>query len=160
MAAYELLKRLNLKNPWHLIAVGFGSGLAPKAPGTFGSLAAIPICMVLLYVNPVVAVLFILLSFVIGVKACSEAEKTMGIHDHGGIVADEFVGMFISVMCYPAHFAYAFLAFLLFRFFDILKPFPVNWADNNIGGGMGIMVDDVLAGIYAFIAGYVILLFI
>ena len=75
MASRELLRKLNLKNPWHLLAVGFGSGLAPKAPGTFGSLAAIPICMVLLYINPIISVVFIVLSFFIGVKACSEAEK-------------------------------------------------------------------------------------
>ena len=131
MASRELLRKLNLKNPWHLLAVGFGSGLAPKAPGTFGSLAAIPICMVLLYINPIISVVFIVLSFFIGVKACSEAEKAMGVHDHGGIVIDEFVGMFISVMCYPANYWYAFLAFVLFRVFDILKPYPVSLADKK-----------------------------
>ena len=133
---------------------------APKAPGTFGSLAAIPICMVLLYINPIISVVFIVLSFFIGVKACSEAEKAMGVHDHGGIVIDEFVGMFISVMCYPANYWYAFLAFVLFRVFDILKPYPVSLADKKVAGGFGIMIDDVLAGVYAFIIGSVILTFI
>ena len=160
MASRELLRKLNLKNLWHLLAVGFGAGLAPKSPGTFGSLAAIPICMVLLYIDPIISALFIVLSFFIGVKACSEAEKAMGVHDHGGIVIDEFVGMFISVMCYPANYWYAFLAFVLFRIFDILKPFPVSLADKKVAGGFGIMIDDVLAGIYAFICGSVILSFI
>ena len=85
----------------------------------------------------------------------------MGVHDHGGIVIDEFVGMFISVMCYPANYWYAFLAFVLFRNFLIfLKPFPVSLADKKVAGGFGIMIDDVLAGIYAFICGSVILSFI
>ena len=161
MADYQLLRKLNLKNPWHLLAVGLGSGLSPKAPGTCGSFLAMFFCMALLmapwYVTPLVAIVV----FFIGVKACNEAEKAMGTHDHGGLVIDEFVGMFISIIAFPQGAWYlAILAFALFRFFDILKPFPVSYADRNIKGGLGVMVDDVLAGIYALLAGHIILYFL
>lgn len=160
MADYALLRKLNLKNPWHLMAVGFGSGLSPKAPGTCGSFAAMFLCMGLLmlpwYVTPIVAVIV----FFLGLKACNEAEKALGMHDHGGIVIDEFVGMFVAIIAFPQGLWYlAILAFVLFRFFDILKPFPVNLADQRIGGGFGVMVDDVLAGIYALIVGHIIIYF-
>ncbi|HIX56349.1 MAG TPA: phosphatidylglycerophosphatase A [Candidatus Anaerobiospirillum pullistercoris] len=161
MADYQLLRKLNLKNPWHLLAVGLGSGLSPKAPGTCGSFLAMFFCMALLmapwYVTPLVAIVV----FFIGVKACNEAEKAMGTHDHGGLVIDEFVGMFISIIAFPQGAWYlAILAFALFRFFDILKPFPVSYADRNIKGGLGVMVDDVLAGIYALLSGHIILYFL
>ena len=161
MADYQLLRKLNLKNPWHLLAVGLGFGLSPKAPGTCGSFLAMFFCMALLmapwYVTPLVAIVV----FFIGVKACNEAEKAMGIHDHGGLVIDEFVGMFISIIAFPQGAWYlAILAFALFRFFDILKPFPVSYADRNIKGGLGVMVDDVLAGIYALLSGHIILYFL
>ncbi len=161
MADYQLLRKLNLKNPWHLLAVGLGSGLSPKAPGTCGSFLAMFFCMALLmapwYVTPLVAIV----GFFIGVKACNEAEKAMGTHDHGGLVIDEFVGMFISIIAFPQGAWYlAILAFALFRCFDILKPFPVSYADRNIKGGLGVMVDDVLAGIYALLSGHIILYFL
>ena len=145
----------------HLLAVGLGSGLSPKAPGTCGSFLAMFFCMALLmapwYVTPLVAIVV----FFIGVKACNEAEKAMGTHDHGGLVIDEFVGMFISIIAFPQGAWYlAILAFALFRFFDILKPFPVSYADRNIKGGLGVMVDDVLAGIYALLSGHIILYFL
>lgn len=160
MAEYMLLRKLNLKNPWHLMALGFGSGLSPKAPGTCGSFAAMFLCMGLLmlpwYITPIVTVIF----FFLGLKACNEAEKTLGMHDHSGIVIDEFVGMFIAIIAFPQGLWYlAILAFVLFRFFDILKPFPVNLADKRIGGGFGVMIDDVLAGIYALIVGHIIIYF-
>lgn len=160
MADHALLKRLDLKNPWHLMAVGFGSGLSPKAPGTCGSFAAMFICMGLLYCPVYVTLLVTLVVFILGTIACNKAEEAMGMHDHGGIVIDEFVGMFISILAFPAAWYWALVAFVLFRFFDILKPFPVNYADQKIGGGLGVMVDDVVAGIYAYLAGLLIMYFI
>ena len=158
MADYALLKKLDLKNPWHLLAVGFGTGLCPKAPGTCGSFGAMFLCMGLIMLPWYAAVIAALLFFALGIKACNEAEKAMGTHDHGGIVVDEFVGMFIAILWFPqGQWQLALLAFILFRIFDIFKPFPVCWADRNIGGGLGVMVDDVLAGIYALIAGHIIL---
>ena len=158
MADYALLKKLDLKNPWHLLAVGFGTGLCPKAPGTCGSFGAMFLCMGLIMLPWYAAALAAVLFFVLGLKACHEAEQAMGIHDHGGIVVDEFVGMFVAILFFPqGQWQLALLAFALFRIFDIFKPFPVCWADRSIGGGLGVMVDDVLAGIYALIAGHIIL---
>ena len=136
------LKNISLKNPWHLIATGFGSGLAPKAPGTFGSLAAVPLCALLIYCPVYVP--------------ASETEKAMGMHDNSSIVIDEFDGMFIAVIAFPHFWYYSLLAFVLFRIFDILKPWPVSLADKKIGGGLGVMVDDVIAGIMALGFAHVI----
>lgn len=158
MADYALLKKLDLKNPWHLIAVGFGTGLCPKAPGTCGSFGAMFLCMALIMLPWYAAAIAAIAFFFLGIKACNEAEKAIGTHDHGGIVVDEFVGMFIAVLFFPqGQWQLALLAFVLFRIFDISKPFPVSWADRSIAGGLGVMVDDVLAGIYALIAGHLIL---
>lgn len=155
---YELLKNLNLKNPWHLLAVGFGSGLSPKAPGTCGSFVAMFICMGLIMLPWYWTIVAVIITTIVGIKACNEAEKAIGTHDHGGIVIDEFAGMFVSILFFPQNVWYlAILAFILFRFFDILKPYPVNIADHNISGGLGVMVDDLIAGIYALIVGQIIL---
>lgn len=142
------------------MAVGFGSGLSPKAPGTCGSFAAMFICMLMLYWPLWVNLIIIAVVFGLGVIACNKAEAAMEYHDHGGIVIDEFVGMFITILAFPAQWYWALVAFVFFRFFDILKPFPVNWADRKIGGGLGVMVDDVVAGIYAYLAGLVLMMFI
>jgi phosphatidylglycerophosphatase A len=150
------LKNISLKNPWHLIATGFGSGLAPKAPGTFGSLAAVPLCALLIYCPVYVQILVALITFIIGTKAASETEKAMGMHDNSSIVIDEFDGMFIAVIAFPHFWYYSLLAFVLFRIFDILKPWPVSLADKKIGGGLGVMVDDVIAGIMALGFAHVI----
>lgn len=158
MADYALLKKLSLKNPWHFLALGFGSGLSPKAPGTAGSFVAMFLAMGLImlpwYYTLIAAIVF----FILGTKACAEAEKAMGTHDHGGIVVDEFVGIFISVLFFPqGQWQLAILAFILFRIFDITKPYPVNVADNKIPGGLGVMVDDVIAAIYALLVGHFII---
>ena len=157
---YKLLSKLNLKNPWHLMAVGFGSGLSPKAPGTCGSFAAMFICMLLILCPWYITLIVLIATFFLGVKACNEAEKAMGTHDHGGLVIDEFAGMFVAILFMPQGAWYlALLAFVLFRIFDIAKPFPVNIADRYVKGGLGVMVDDILAGVYALIAGHIILYF-
>lgn len=157
MSKYHYLKKLNLKNPWHLAAVGFGSGLVKFAPGTFGSIAAIPFCLILLYLPWYINLIVIILSFILGTIACNKAEQAMGIHDHGGIVIDEFVGMFISSLFFPQNPYLIILSFILFRFFDILKPYPISLLDRNVKGGFGIMIDDVIAGIYALIVGMIII---
>lgn len=150
------LKRLKLHNIWHLIALGFGSGLAPKAPGTFGSLAAIPLCMILVYMRYEVVLALIIATFFIGWKASSEAEKALGMHDNSSIVIDEFVGMFVSVLFFPSNFALVFLAFVLFRIYDIFKPWPISYFDKKVGGGLGIMLDDVLAGFFACASAHIL----
>ncbi|MBK5143185.1 phosphatidylglycerophosphatase A [Budviciaceae bacterium BWR-B9] len=144
------LYKLSIANPLHWIATGFGSGLSPKAPGTFGSLAAIPF-FYLLQMLPMPAYLVMLvLTFALGVWACQSATNAIGMDDHGAIVWDEFVGMWITCIALPQGFIWMIAAFVTFRFFDILKPWPIRWFDNHCTGGFGIMIDDVIAGLIAF----------
>ncbi|MBK5071822.1 phosphatidylglycerophosphatase A [Budviciaceae bacterium CWB-B4] len=144
------LYKLSISNPLHWLATGFGSGLSPKAPGTFGSLAAIPF-FYLLQMLPMPAYLVMLvLTFALGVWACQSATDAIGMDDHGAIVWDEFVGMWITCIALPQGFIWMVAAFVTFRFFDILKPWPIRWFDNHCTGGFGIMIDDVIAGLIAF----------
>lgn len=138
-----------LRHPVDLLALGFGSGLLPRAPGTAGTLAAIPLYLVMqslaltVYV-PLVAVLFLL-----GIPICAHTAKRLGVHDHPGIVWDEIVGYLVTMTFAPTGWLWVLAGFLLFRFFDVLKPWPIRWLDRRVGGGFGIMVDDLLAGIAA-----------
>jgi phosphatidylglycerophosphatase A len=134
-----------------LLAFGFGSGLAPKAPGTIGTLAAIPLYLLLAKLPLIGYVLVVLLSFMVGCWLCGEAAKQLGVHDFGGIVWDEFVGYWITMFAAPAGWLWIALGFVLFRLFDIWKPWPIRLADKQVQGGLGIMLDDVLAGIYAWL---------
>lgn len=140
-----------LTNPNHLFAFGFGSGLAKKAPGTFGTLAAIPFFLLLQNLSWPIYVSWLLVTFALGVLWCDRSSKALGVHDHGGIVWDEFVGFWITMFMAPTGWVWILIGFVLFRFFDILKPWPINWLDKKVHGGFGIMIDDVLAGIYALI---------
>lgn len=142
----------NMLNPIHLLAFGLGSGLAKKAPGTFGTLAAVPVWWFLLQDTPLWAYLCVLLaSFAFGVWICQVTSSDMGVHDHGGIVWDEWVGLWITYLLLPSGWLWLVIGFLLFRFFDIVKPWPIKWLDQRVHGGFGIMIDDVLAGIFALI---------
>lgn len=150
----EALASLNLRKPTHLLAFGFGSGLAPKAPGTFGTLAALPFWLLLAAMPFCLLISVLLLSFVVGCYLCGKTAEDLGVHDHGGIVWDEFVGLWLTLLpLYCLGLAYDPLAltvgFVLFRLFDIVKPWPIKWADAKVESGLGIMLDDVLAAIYA-----------
>lgn len=139
-------------NHWvHFLAFGFGSGAAPKAPGTFGTLMAIPLYLLLAQLPLWAYVVALVVSFMVGIYLCDQASKDMGVHDHGGIVWDEFVGFWIAMTALPFHWAWILAGFVLFRLFDILKPWPISWLDKRVHGGLGIMIDDVLAGIFALI---------
>ena len=140
-----------LKNPVNFLAFGLGSGCAPKAPGTFGTAAAVLFYLPLQYLSIWLYLGFIVVSFILGVWLCDRASKTLGVHDHGGIVWDEFVGYWITMIAAPAGWVWMLVGFLLFRLFDIWKPWPIKMADDVVEGGFGIMIDDVLAGIYALI---------
>jgi len=147
--------RLKMSNPWHLLATGFGSGLSPVMPGTMGSIAAIPFWYVLnlLPLEPYVVIL--LISCVVGIYICHRAAKDMGVHDHGSVVWDEFVGMWITLMAIPNNsWQWVLAGFLVFRLFDIWKPQPIRWLDRHVHGGLGIMLDDVIAAIFAVIVLY------
>ncbi len=140
-----------LINTNHFFAFGFGSGLAPKAPGTFGTLAAVPIYWLLQDLAWPIYGTWLIVTFALGVYWCDRSSKQLGVHDHGGIVWDEFVGYWITMFLAPAGWLWMLLGFVLFRFFDIIKPWPIGWLDRKVGGGLGIMIDDVLAGVYSFI---------
>lgn len=156
----SFLNNLNLYNPWQFIALGFGSGLLPKAPGTYGSLAAIPFCIGLMFLSAPFQLFFIIATFFIGWYASNVTEKAMGMHDNSSIVIDEFVGMFISVFMFPNIWWYTFIAFVFFRIFDVLKPFPISYLDKKVSGGFGVMLDDVLAGLVALACGHAFIYFV
>jgi phosphatidylglycerophosphatase A len=138
-----------LSNPNHLFAFGFGSGLAPKAPGTFGTLAAVPIFWLIQDLSWPLYLSWLVITFALGVYWCERSSKALGVHDHGGIVWDEFVGYWITMFMAPKGILWMLVGFVLFRLFDIVKPWPIRWLDRHVEGGFGIMVDDVLAGVFA-----------
>ncbi|OUR60295.1 phosphatidylglycerophosphatase A [Colwellia sp. 39_35_sub15_T18] len=140
-----------LSNPIQFLALGFGSGLAPKAPGTFGTLAAIPLYFLLTLLTPTFYALTVLLMTLAGFYICGKAADDVGVHDHPAIVWDEFVGFFITMFMIPVSWQSVLLGFILFRFFDIVKPWPISFIDKKVAGGFGIMIDDVLAGAFALI---------
>jgi phosphatidylglycerophosphatase A len=140
-----------LRNPVHLLSLGFGSGLSPFAPGTCGTLAAIPLYLLLTQLSLWYYLTAVAVAFAIGVYLCGYTSKALGEHDHGGIVWDEFVGFWITMIAVPATWQWILAGFVLFRLFDIVKPWPVKIADEKMKGGFGIMFDDVLAALYALI---------
>mgnify|MGYP003384776826 CR=1 FL=1 len=156
----KALVKPSLTNPIHMLAFGLGSGLSPKAPGTMGTIAALPIYWWLLADLSVFWLsVVILLTFVIGVLVAEKTSEDLGVNDHGGIVIDEWVGMWITMIMVPKSLVWLAVGFVLFRFFDILKPWPIKWLDEHVHGGFGIMIDDVLAGIMALFCLHLILHF-
>jgi phosphatidylglycerophosphatase A len=145
-----------LRSPVLLLAFGFGSGLSPKAPGTLGSVAAIPIWLLLSQLSQPFIITAIVASAVVGVAICGRAATQLGVHDHGGIVWDEFVGLWITMAFLPSNYVMLLVGFLLFRFFDIVKPWPISWLDQKVSGGLGIMLDDIVAGVAAGASGWLI----
>ena len=139
----------NWFNPIHLLALGFGSGSAPKAPSTCGTLVAVLIYWPLSQLSPEHYLLMLLVTSVMGIYICGQTAKDLGVHDHGSIVWDEFVGFWITMFAAPVGWVWVVVGFVLFRFFDIIKPWPISWIDKNITGGFGIMLDDVIAGVMA-----------
>ncbi|HID80908.1 MAG TPA: phosphatidylglycerophosphatase A [Chromatiales bacterium] len=138
-------------DPVHFLAFGFGSGLAPFAPGTFGTLVAIPLFLLLSKLPAAGYFLVMLALLFFGIWLCGRSAEKLGVHDHGGIVWDEIVGLLITLFMIPAGWVWIVLGFVLFRFFDIVKPWPIRWLDKQVDGGLGIMLDDVLAGIFGWI---------
>jgi phosphatidylglycerophosphatase A len=138
-------------HPAHLIAFGFGSGLAPKAPGTVGTLLGWPLFWLVVAVVPDLPNQLILLiaGFLLGVWACGKTGRALGVADHGGMVWDEIVAFALVLLFTPPGWMWAGIAFLLFRFFDIIKPWPIRLADRHLKNGFGVMFDDLLAAGYA-----------
>ncbi len=154
VSAHEKFEAPNMRDPAQLVAFGFGSGLSPKAPGTVGTLAAIPLALLLLQCDFPVYAWWVAASFALGVLVCDIASEKLGVHDHGGIVIDEFIGLFVTFLPIAAGMvAFGWPAivagFLLFRFFDVLKPWPIRVLDARVHGGFGVMLDDLVAGLFA-----------
>ena len=139
----------NLAKWQHWLALGLGSGLAPKAPGTFGTLVAVPLVVILSFFSSWVVIGFLLALSLLAVYVCQVVTNDIGVEDHGSIVIDEVVGFAITMWAVPLDFIDLCVGFALFRLFDIVKPWPIRWFDRNIHGGLGIMLDDIVAGILA-----------
>jgi phosphatidylglycerophosphatase A len=137
-----------LRNPLGLLAFGFGSGLVPVAPGTAGTLAALPLYLLLRQLPSEAYVAMVALLFLLGLPVCGHAARRLGVHDHPAIVWDEIVGYLAAMTYAPPGALWMAAGFALFRFFDILKPWPIRWCDRRVGGGFGIMLDDLLAGAF------------
>ena len=138
------------QDPMYFIAFGFGSGLLPIAPGTWGTLAAFPIYLLVAGTTWLSYLGFTLLAFILGVCICEKISKDLGVHDHSGIVWDEIVGFLLTMFLVPISLSWMITGFILFRIFDILKPQPIRYVDKHIKGGFGIMLDDVLAAVPAW----------
>jgi len=133
------------------ISLGFGSGKGPVAPGTFGTMVGVLIYFILSDINVYLYIGITIAFYYLGVWASQVYSDHLGVHDHGSIVWDEIVGYMITMIAIPAEWQWMLLGFILFRLFDIWKPWPIRWLDEKVHGGTGIMIDDVLAGIYAWV---------
>lgn len=145
----QLRQRVSLKNPVHFLALGFGSGLIPFMPGTFGSLAALPLLIPFLFLPPVTLLIAAVLASATGIYLCGKTADDMQVHDHGSIVWDEVAGILLTFLWVPLSLWTVVAGFLLFRFFDIVKPWPIGPVDKYVSGGLGIMLDDIIAGLMA-----------
>lgn len=145
----SLRAKISLKVPAHFFALGFGSGLASFMPGTFGTLAALPLVVLAWLLGPTSYLLITLLACLVGVWICDRTSKDMGVHDHSSIVWDEVAGMLITMLLVPMTWQTLLAGFALFRFFDIVKPWPIRYLDKHVHGGLGIMLDDIVAGVFS-----------
>lgn len=134
-----------LRDPVHFFALGFGAGLVPVAPGTAGTLVGVLLDPVLRPLGLELRIVAVALMFGAGVWLCGESARRLGTHDHPGIVWDEIVGYLALMLVVPAGWPWAVAGFVVFRFFDIVKPWPIRQLDHGVGGGLGIMLDDVMA---------------
>lgn len=140
-----------IKSPSLLFAFGFGSGLSKVAPGTMGTLAAVPVYWLMSDFPLYLYLAIVVVASILGVWICQAASDAMDVHDHPGIVWDEFVGYWITMIAAPPGWYWMLIGFIAFRIFDILKPWPISWLDRKVDGGLGIMIDDIIAGVFAFV---------
>ncbi|MGB5259751.1 MAG: phosphatidylglycerophosphatase A [Gammaproteobacteria bacterium] len=138
-----------LLHPVDFLALGFGSGLVPVGPGTAGTLVAIPVYLLLQPLDLAVYLAVVSMGFLAGIGICAHAARRLGVHDHPGIVWDEVIGFLVTMTAVPAGWEWVAGGFVLFRIFDIAKPWPIGWLDRQVHGGLGIMLDDLLAGVFA-----------
>ena len=138
------------KSPQLFLAFGLGSGLSPVVPGTMGTLAAVPFYLLLAQLPWLAYAIVVTVTAVVGCYLCGYSANKLGVHDHSGIVWDEFVGFWITMFLVPLKWQWIVAGFILFRFFDMVKPWPISLLDKHVHGGFGIMVDDIAAGIAAW----------
>ena len=150
--ATKVAPALVFRDPGHLLAFGLGLGLAPVAPGTFGTLLGLPVAYALARLGLVGASIGTALLFAAGVWLCGRCARALGVHDHPGIVWDEVVGYAIAVLFVPLAWGWWLAAFLLFRGLDIVKPWPIREIDHSLRGGLGTMLDDAVAGLFTGLA--------
>ena len=149
------MDKTKLNNVWHdkdyFLAFGFGTGLLPVAPGTWGTLPGIPLVLLLGSVSSLWYLIITLAAFVYGCVICDKVSNELQVHDYSGIVWDEVVGYLLTLFLVPISWLTLLLGFLLFRLFDIWKPFPIKLIDSKVKGGLGIMLDDALAALPAWL---------
>ena len=145
--------------PWAWLAYGFGAGLFPKAPGTVGTLVAVPIYLLFIQSGFWIYSLLVLISIAAGIWICQKASDQLQSHDHPGIVWDEVAGFLLTMWMIPFSLGTLVAGFLLFRLFDILKPWPIRIADSKVSGGFGIMLDDLIAAVFANLCLHVLIHF-
>jgi len=149
--ARQALVRTVFGSPSGFLAFGLGAGLSPVAPGTMGTLVAVPFVFALKSLDTPVFWGVLLLLFLLGVRMCGQVSRSLGVHDHGGIVWDEMVGYWLAVAFVPLQWQWLLAAFVLFRFFDIVKPWPIRQLDRKVSGGFGIMLDDIVAALFTVV---------
>ena len=150
------LNKAFIAHPIHWLALGFGTGLVPKAPGTAGTLVAIPLILLTASLSFSLKLgILVAISF-LGIYLCGKSAELLGVHDHGSIVWDEIVGFYLTALFVPVTWFWLLLGFIFFRIFDIVKPWPIKQLDAQVYGGLGIMVDDIIAGIFAGVIIYIL----
>lgn len=140
-----------LFHPIHFLSLGFGSGLSPVAPGTAGTLVAVILYVPLSFLPLWAYVAVLIVGTLLGIYLCRETSNKLGGHDHPSIVWDEFLGYWITMLFAPSGWYWIVIGFVLFRIFDIWKPWPIYIIDHKVKGGFGIMLDDLVAGAYALV---------
>lgn len=151
------ISKVVLRNPIHFLSFGFGSGLSPKAPGTMGTIVAIPIFLAISQLTLALYLFIVVIIFLVGCWASGKTANALKVHDHPGIVIDEIAGYLITMIMVPVTWYWVFLGFLLFRLFDIWKPWPISMLDKQVKGGFGIMIDDVLAAFYSLLSLHIVI---
>lgn len=147
------------QSPANFLALGAGLGLSPRAPGTVGTLLGV-VLWLLMPSSLWAYVLVVILLFAIGVWCCQQCANDLGVHDHPGIVWDEVVGYLLVMTMAPKTLLWAVVGFAVFRLFDIIKPWPISWVDRQLHGGLGIMLDDVLAGVFGLLLMQILLVWL
>ena len=137
------------RSPVQFLAFGFGSGLSGRAPGTLGTLMAVPLYLLFVQASLWLYSAIVFVAAIAGIWICGRASEELGVHDHSGIVWDEFVGLWVALWAVPVEPLWIVLGFIVFRIFDIVKPWPIGPLDRRVQGGFGIMIDDIVAGVFS-----------